>query len=352
MLADYVVSPDKCDGTKLQVDMGTHLTTSISDDHWEMSGASHIACWEQACACIGDWTFELDSESYLLSVDWSPALAHVRHNYSVRAELQAVMGTPAVSAVLDKFSNDPVLCEVAFSSHAQPSSRIAESLVECFLYDFFLMMNLASPAACDLFGARLHKNRPIRLSNYVFEMAMLESADGNWPRTAILPLPTVMKWYRSVRTSAKLVPRNRMERVLFAVLHLAKSEISPSSVVWVFYALETLFDTKAGENFRSLISRIVLLLQPEAGELVRLRKKLRELYDIRSSFVHGGMDVVHPMHDEILDRDVDAIHSRIMDAVDFGTQLIVASIQEVIRRGWPQPSFHEILAGAQEAGDG
>jgi hypothetical protein len=125
---------------------------------------------------------------------------------------------------------------------------------------------------------------------------------------------------------------------------MAKADISPMSIIWIFYALEALFDTKVGENFRALLSRAQILLNLETEELGIFRKKLRALYDLRSALVHGGMDVIHPMHNESLDDSVDESIVTLMNVTDFGFQIVLASIQQVIKNGWREPNFTEVLA--------
>lgn len=234
--------------------------------------------------------------------------------------------------------------------YVSPSTKrsISESVVECYIYDLFVIMNLASPASFNLYNARFkgrtHFERPrFSMSSNIFEIAALRSRDGHWPSINDLSLADVANWYKLARGELSMVPATRMQRVIFALLHLAKIDISPSQVIWLFYALESLFDTKPGENFRSLVQRIELLLTADRAESKRLRSKMRELYDLRSAFVHGGLKVIHPLHNEVLDKSVDVEASRLMTAIDFGCQLLVASLQEVIRRGWIEPIFQEIL---------
>ncbi|PST62800.1 hypothetical protein C9E91_10985 [Rhizobium sp. SEMIA4064] len=224
------------------------------------------------------------------------------------------------------------------------------AISEYFLHDFFLIVNLAAPGACNFYGTKIIQPEDrfaeqINLSNVLFESSILDARSDSWPKVGFLNLSEVIVWFYSIRSEMKLLPKNRMERVVFAMLHLCKAGISPTNVIWIFYGLETLFDTKIGENFRTLVSRIQLLLDLSEAEFKILKKKMRELYDIRSAFVHGGLEVIHPLQNEMLDKSVDEMTSRFIDTADFGFRILLASVQEIIRRGWREPNFREVLEG-------
>ena len=93
----------------------------------------------------------------------------------------------------------------------------------------------------------------------------------------MLPLEQILGWYRSVRNTTLQIPSNPMERVLYALLHMSKLEASPAAVIWLFYALESLLQTRSGENFNSLVGRLCLLLNANDKNAAILRKKIRSL---------------------------------------------------------------------------
>jgi hypothetical protein len=223
------------------------------------------------------------------------------------------------------------------------------AIAECYLHDVFLMMSIASPGSCSFYSLSAIP-KPTRafhdelsLSDHSFEAADLWGREGKWPAPSQVPLKAVRDWYYGNRTDFAQVPHNRMEKVLFALLHIAKIELSPTTIVWLFYALESLYDTKPGENYRSLLNRISSLLCPSDREEKLLRKNLRKLYDLRSSIVHGGFQVVHPLRDDYLDSGVQDEFEQILGPCDFGFSVIIASLQELIRREWDEPSFHEVI---------
>jgi hypothetical protein len=159
----------------------------------------------------------------------------------------------------------------------------------------------------------------------------------------MLDLEKVLVWYRSVRSGINQIPENRAQRVLFALMHLAKAELSIDTIIWLFYALETLYDTQPGENRRALTNRIGLVLSPDEKQRAYLKKELLELYNIRSGFAHGGREVAHPMNNEAIDKRVSEEYRKLMDASEFGFAVLLSSIQSLVERELTQFSFKETL---------
>src|SRR5690606_34992519 len=182
-------------------------------------------------------------------------------------------------------------------------------------------------------GGERWNTRELSLSEYSFDLAYLRSIEGGWPTAAVLDLDAVSHWYASIRSGANQVPENRMEKVLFAILHICKVEVALDTIIWLFYALETLYDTQPGENRRALNNRIALVLQPDDKQRSHLKEQFKRLYDIRSGFAHGGREIAHPMNDESLDRRVEAKYRELLDTAEFGFAILLASVQSAAASG-------------------
>jgi len=242
------------------------------------------------------------------------------------------------------FPRRPARCKIKVNFANEKHRAI--SAVENCLYDAFLILNIAAPGSCSFFGASLtgHFYEPsISLSNTNFELALLTARNKFWPPIRMLSLETVLRWFKTVRNSGHQIPQNPMERVFFALWHIAKGDMSQVDVIWLFYAFESLLQTHVGENFSSLVRRFSLLLEPKEREVKLLKTGLRKLYDIRNAIVHGGFEIAHPMHDEYLDPRVNQNFNRLSEATDFGNALLLAAIHKCIVMGWPYPSFEETL---------
>ena len=225
----------------------------------------------------------------------------------------------------------------------------AQNVVTSVIHDTFLIMNIAAPGCCDFYRASLvgggRGDAIISLSNYHFEAALMVHVDNKWPLTRVLNLQDVITWFDAVRSGMAQIPQNSVERALFALLHIAQSEASPMSVIWLFYAFESLLQTKIGENFSMIVKRLALLLDADSQQAEVIRRRMRALYDIRSAIVHGGFEVIHPMNNELLDRRADHSFISLLSALDHGYAILLACIQSMIERKWRLARFEESVRG-------
>src|SRR5436305_1911550 len=80
------------------------------------------------------------------------------------------------------------------------------------------------------------------------------------------------------RPTAGQLPTNPTERARFALIHLTKLDGDMLSIVWLFYALESLLQTRVGENFGSIVRRLTVLLGLAKDDVAMMKKQLRVLY--------------------------------------------------------------------------
>ncbi len=187
----------------------------------------------------------------------------------------------------------------------------------------------------------------IKLTSTVFEVSYLGHVSDRYLYPSLLDPSDTWDWYFRIRNSPSQFSNDAIEKVFFALLHMAKVSGAPTNVIWMFYCLETLFDTKVGENFRVLTFRIGMLLELNPRDSASLKKKLKKLYDFRSSLVHGGQPVIHPMHNDMLDKRVLDHSYEVMRNVDVGYVLILACLQRLVKNRWTSVTFTETMTGTK-----
>lgn len=215
---------------------------------------------------------------------------------------------------------------------------------ESHLYDLFLILNVALPGSTNLHlakvaGADANFGEDMDMSSFYFEDAWVSSRAGVWPGLKELSTAAVADWFYQVRPGFNQVPEGPIERSLFALLHICRSNGKPEDIVWLFYAMESLFETRPGENFAALFERICLLLAPPEEVESRLKKELRRMYNYRSAFVHGGLKVIHPHHREVMDKRVDQEYDDIVKLSLRWTHILVACLQKIAGNGWTEVKF-------------
>lgn len=215
--------------------------------------------------------------------------------------------------------------------------------VDNYLYDVFVMLNLALPGSADFMNLRIQSDAskeptsPTRLSPYYFHAAYSERKE--WPSLSEIDVSTIEKWYSLVRKDISQIPQSPLERALFSTLHVCRSDGRPEDIIWIFHALESLLQTRVGENFSALVERLTLVLSPDAKQESVMRKKLREMYNHRSSFVHGGLAIIHPMHNEVIDPRAGDAYSSTVELSIYGIKLLLACFQSFAKNGWLNVKF-------------
>lgn len=329
---------------------------NLSDVGWEYVDAQHISYWKSAQKTISKRQLEYRNWKITITSKWASIIRRMQYTYKVYEKLFSPIPKDKTK-IAKKFKFTPVTTKIHISAKKNPHEKFNDKgekpppldyIAESFCCDFFLIMNIAAPGSCNFGGSTIigESKHKLSLSEFWFDFAYLDGRDGKWPAPEMIPLDDVCRWFFAIRTNVSQIPKNRMEKVLFSILHISASNSSPTTIIWIFYGLETLFDTKAGENFRVLFDRISLLLSPNDKQLSVLRKNLRKIYGLRSALVHGGLEIGHPMQNDALDSDFLDEYYRLTDATSFGFSLLLCSIQEVIKRGWKEPQYDEVLTGS------
>ncbi len=325
---------------------------SISDKDWEVVDAAHIEAWRSACTLLAERQLNHQNIVYDLEMDWSPSLrayrrgfAALKKMYSIRKDVPVDKREAAFFAL--KWPQRAAKNKIVVRSDGE-DRHLPLQVVESTLADFFVVMNLASPGCCDFYGAKLGSSRlypDLSFSSAQFEISQLRGSEGRWPNILFLELNKTISWFDSVRTPLGQLPKNPMERAIFSIFYISKMELAPATIIWLFYALESLFQTRPGENLTTLFERVRDLLEPDDREAKFLKKNMRKLYDQRSAIVHGGMEVMHPLFAEMLDPKVSDKFFELDDVVGFGFSVLLACIQKCIENEWKYPTYSETTSG-------
>lgn len=187
------------------------------------------------------------------------------------------------------------------------------------------------------------------LSDAYFEIASVHAQTFPWPPVRNLDVKEVTNWYFTHRSGLAQVSKPRVERALFCLLHLAKSNSDPTLLIWILHALEEMKGTGntqgQAQGQRALKERIRLVLNCNQQQIGELNKRFKSLHKARNEFVHGGLDLIHPVHADLLDHAIDETLMKTFDVGNFGFRLLLAVIQETIEKGWLQPEFTTIFTG-------
>lgn len=329
---------------------------SIADDR-KITDDLDSRAWHDATNLLNTWEYEHNSCKAIINVDWTPFLNSMEESNRITNEYYAAIDSgESLTKFEQEYASLPkqvtVICHINISGDNDLIKHewYPKYFAEQFAYDFCLMMNLSTPGCCDFYRMKILTDNSnhddiIKLSGYNYEMAHFDSIRKNVPKVLILPLSQVINWYKSLNIGVKQHSETNVEKALFSMLHISQLDGDIVGIVWVFHALESLFDTKVGENFTQLIKRISMLLALNPREKKQLKQKLRELYDTRSSIIHGGYQGIHPINQGIIDRSLEDRYGEGINLIDYGFSTLVACIQIMIEKKWYALEFTESMVG-------
>ena len=330
---------------KFAVDLGRIGRSWGRDLGWQEISDRDCQFWESAHQVLNSYEYRLNGDRYVVTAD----LNKIYEWYVWADKCGRYYECPENFSGEDKsFLNievDLVLeVEVEYFSVQESSRNVPlKRLAEQYMYDIFFLANISLPGSCEFLNARFinlyhggenHHHEKMYLSSYNFEMSHIDFMRGKNFAPNVLPLEDVLSWYKNLDLGVIQVGDSKAARAVFALFHICKSEMDITSIIWMFHAYEAIYVTKFGESVAGLVSRMMLLLDLPISQQKILTKTMRKLYDQRSSFVHGGYRVHHPLSSEQLDPRLNGSRMDTYDLCQVGFNLAVLSIQKLIEKGW------------------
>lgn len=322
------------------------------EENWEILQPEDIDFWKKSIDDIKQREYFHDGCRVFVEAEWTPVIRKLKKEHKAMQALYA--GDVDAIKVFSAKTKIPVKVKVSGKNDLSKHHWYPNFFLEHYAYEIFSIMNLARPGVCDFFNLELEGNSHLnkgkerhkeQLSSFNFEFAWELSLRKQFPLLDEIPLEDVISWYENLNLGVKQKASKPMEKALFSLLHICKTDGDISAIVWVFHALEALFSTRVGEGFSNLINRISITLNLNPKEKSILKKNLRKLYDMRSSLVHGGYEIYHPMRREVIDRSIDAQYGEIYDNLQFGISITLACIQMLIKNEWYGIDVSESVSG-------
>jgi len=293
------------------IDLG-RIGRTNTHAHSDEMHQSEISLWSEIISGLSFRSYYHEGVLAEIQADWAPVRKHLIEDEAREKEFQRLLEEKGDAAwsIFDPARENP---KVSFLVTINGSNNLSKYpwypvlFVEKYIYDIFLIANLALPGACEFLNARVPNARGMTgdrygLSSYNFEEALYDHYDNKSTSIQILPLELVTNWYESLDLGVRLKAESPIEKAIFSLLHICKSEVDETSIIWIFHSLEAIYGTRVGEGFSNIIDRMAALLELNAKQKASAKKKLRLMYDFRSALVHGGYEVHHPLRNEVIDK--------------------------------------------------
>ncbi|MEX1198375.1 MAG: hypothetical protein WEB57_11015 [Pseudohongiellaceae bacterium] len=218
-----------------------------------------------------------------------------------------------------------------------------------FLQQLVLAANLKNPGSIQLLGTRFTGQRAHRFEAQQFDSRILYGAlktarYDEWPPIdTSLDFAAIWSWLEQCETSHTGTAIRDANKVLFTLLKVAEQrhEYSARTVLLVLYQLEVLLHCRHASSSGPMHRHMRMIL----GDIPDAADCFNELYEVRHQLFHGNQPVQRPPmishNTEAAIREMIGQHNT---AVESGTAMVLALLQDLIRHGAQFYAFTETMA--------
>lgn len=354
---------------------GRHTTRKNEDEVFR----SFMQTWNEVKEIFSNFTIEAQDYSIDFTIDWEPILQITRYESIINSMIndrnfEELKLIPPDLIIMEKSIYPDVYFEIETGKYARLAPDWNKATITCkarahkefmseeiarrqighylenFLYQLFIIMNIASPGSINLHKIILDAGQPIEyeinLDGNLFEYAYEISYINNWPKINFIPLIKVWEWYNSLNIKTKQVASNRIERALFSLLNYSSEDTdNPMIFIWLTSTLEALYDLPTSLINKLLKERIYLFLEIPKENSKKLRNEIDNIYNVRSRIAHGEYSVYHPSLNDLFDSKVIDHIMALSDTSAFCLSIILATLQKLIVNNWKEIKFEENIKG-------
>lgn len=219
------------------------------------------------------------------------------------------------------------------------------AIFEKSIIDLIIALNIASPGVIRTLNGVIsldgNKHKFFKqINNYLWE-ASQQARNIGWPTISSLNFLDVWKWLLSVPGFIDGFGKGKTGRALAAFSYLfSKSDNFFERMIWSIIGLESLY----GESSISIRKQLLDKTEVVIGSRAKYKKNIGKMYDLRSRYLHGDVDF--PARHFIFDAmsEYEQFLRDISNAEATFSAVLVATLQEMIKRNIYELTFKLSLA--------
>lgn len=169
-----------------------------------------------------------------------------------------------------------------------------------------------------------------------FALFVNDASVVGWPTFERYEIVRVLDWLYRLPGFPEGEPMSRVGRAVTALSYLAFEKESGLQAVWAIVGLEALYAKGTSGKAEQILSKSECLLGAP-----KTPKTLKAIYDYRSRLLHGDKSVPlkHWGFIDWLDSRKNSFFGESVDIITDATGILVASIQQLIKRDWQELTF-------------
>ncbi|MDC4203696.1 MAG: hypothetical protein MPW14_08585 [Candidatus Manganitrophus sp.] len=236
------------------------------------------------------------------------------------------------------------------SKYSQPplDEELAVDLLstdlEKFSGDLILAAAIAKPGGLEPLDVVLYVNRkkersirtgPHDLINLVVDYAV----EVGWPKLHEINIEEAWQWISRIPGLENGVPQGDVGRAISALSHVIGEDYSAVQLMWCMVGLEALYLKGKQGLSEQLFEKVQTLL----GPVNEHKRAFRGLYDYRSKFVHGDLDIplIYTPYDGA--EEFEKFYHETFDAMKRAAALLLATLQKMVELRIYSLEFRYIL---------
>lgn len=202
-------------------------------------------------------------------------------------------------------------------------------LHKTYLKHFLRLTQIAHPGTLWLDDAKVYLNdsQIEGIKGFTSILFEYDFKSNNWPPIMELSISQVWNYVKNKTNILDEFSKNEIERAFNAFSYIFSHHYIdnvPVSLFWTISGLEALYVKGEVGITQQLNEKIQVFL----GDIEEDKKRLKRLYNYRSSLIHGGLNI--PMNDSIFENEKYQMELYEMNA--FASAVLVASLQKIISK--------------------
>jgi hypothetical protein len=210
--------------------------------------------------------------------------------------------------------------------------------------DFLIMVNLCHPGLIELKTSELvhngilqeHTSLP-KMDGISIQSALVYSGKMNWPHLRTLKLIDAWNWHLQRKTYLEMegFENDPTSRAINAFSRLFESPTMDIAMhlVWAMVGIEALYVRGKDSVMQQVRDKVPSVL----GEHEMFKKGFKKMYEFRSRFIHGDLDIPGLYHLGDAGAEIEKYHTDQERTVSFAVAILTASLQEIITGNWKMP---------------
>lgn len=310
---------------KYKIFIGVRFAENLSDSEWDET-------YDEIENLSNYFQIVLNDNQVIKKIDFQFA-KHPRSIFKVKNHFEWI-------------STDKVLI-VQFNVPKKYDPYFVISVFEKRLRDLVISISIAKKGGINIGGKPivfLENSYCCTLEPFIhsLDLAIQISTSLNWPLIKMIDLKSTINWLAQFQEETDSISNSSIGRALNAYSYLFSTRGGSDDgayLFWTMVGIEAIF----AEGSSNIMHQINLKTQTLLGKRIDNKKRFNAMYDFRSRFVHGDLDLNNKYYINDRSSEINKFWTDLFDNEHIAMSILIATFQELILRNSISLEFDYIL---------